>query len=129
MIKELKMFTIICDNCGADAFEGTEYSGYSDEGFAKEEAIEDGWKEEGENHYCPKCYKYDDDDNLVIVSPSLPNHGKSTIEAIKELQQRLSEITPDTPSLPNGKNSLAALKKLRGIFTDEERETIFDYEK
>ena len=101
MIKELKIFTVICDNCGADAFEGTEHSGYSDEGFVKEEAIEDGWKEEEEKHYCPKCYKYDDDDNLVIVKPSLPN----------------------------GKNALAALKKLSGIFSDEERETMFDYDK
>lgn len=30
MIKEIKMFTVICDNCGKDSNEGTEYAGWAD---------------------------------------------------------------------------------------------------
>lgn len=30
MIKELKMYTVVCDNCGKDSNDGTDYSCWSD---------------------------------------------------------------------------------------------------
>jgi len=70
MIKELKMYTVICDGCGKDVCEGDEYAAWN-EVSAIEDLVKDfGWLKhddyDGTKHYCPKCYDYDDDDNLVI---------------------------------------------------------------
>ena len=67
-IKKVEMFTVVCDNCGADVNEGQEYSCYSDEGYAKEVAMEANWIKENDKHYCEDCWEYDDEDNLVIKS-------------------------------------------------------------
>ena len=67
MIKEVTMFTVVCDNCGSDANEGEEYSCWNDKGYAIDTAMELDWIEEDDKHYCPKCFTYDDDDNLVIL--------------------------------------------------------------
>ena len=66
MIKEITMFTVICDNCGADSNDGNEYSCYGDSGYAHECAMDSNWISEGDKDYCPDCFTYDDDDNLVI---------------------------------------------------------------
>lgn len=68
MKEEVKMFTVKCDNCGK-LFED-EYMGYSCWGSfadAWEYASESEWiREEGEKQYCPECYSYDDNDELVL---------------------------------------------------------------
>ena len=61
------MFTIVCDNCGVDVNEGQEYSCWNDKGYAQDVAMEADWVIEDDKHYCPKCFTYDDDDNLVIL--------------------------------------------------------------
>lgn len=66
MIKELKMYTVVCDKCGISADDGTEYSCWSDESFAWDVASDSSWIEEQDKHYCPDCYFYDDNDNLII---------------------------------------------------------------
>lgn len=68
MIKEVKMYTVICDNCGKDALEGDEYSCWSEPFAASEIADEKGWHIDNTENlaYCPDCWEYDDDDNLVI---------------------------------------------------------------
>ena len=66
MIKEIKVYTFICDNCGKDSSEDSDYSGWNDKGFAWECATEDNWIEYEGNHYCPTCYNYDNEDNLII---------------------------------------------------------------
>lgn len=66
MIKELKMYTVICDNCGKDCNEGEEYSCWNDIGYAEEVAMNADWIEEDDKHYCHDCYSYDDNDNLII---------------------------------------------------------------
>ena len=64
MIKEVILHTIICDNCGRDAANGTDYSCSSEpwDMFCEDE----DWQEIGDGHYCPDCYEHDDDDNLII---------------------------------------------------------------
>lgn len=42
MIKEVKMFTVICDNCGVDVNKGQEYTCWNDEAYAEDIAIESG---------------------------------------------------------------------------------------
>ena len=66
MIKEVKMYTVICDNCGIDVNESEEISCWGDEGYAEDCAMEADWIQEDGNHYCPDCFEYDDEDNLVI---------------------------------------------------------------
>ena len=72
MIKEMPMFTVICNNCGKDCNDDTDYSGYGDEDYAVEVAKESGWTVKDGKHYCSDCYTYNDDDELII-NESRPN--------------------------------------------------------
>lgn len=65
-IEKKEMYTVICDNCKTSADEDTMYSCWSDEGAAEDVAMEAGYITEGDNHYCPECYSYDDNDNLIL---------------------------------------------------------------
>lgn len=60
------MYTIICDNCKLDIGQDQEYSCWGDEGMAEDNANECDWLKHENNHYCPDCYFYDDNDELVI---------------------------------------------------------------
>lgn len=73
MIKQIDTYTVICDNCGKDVCDGAEFSGWNDEDYVADVAKEEGWIEDENDgkHYCPACYQYDDDDNLII-NVSLP---------------------------------------------------------
>jgi len=67
MIQEVTMYTVVCDNCGEDAFTDSDFSCWCDQQVAEEFAKDDwGYIEHEGKHYCPKCYEYDDDDNLII---------------------------------------------------------------
>jgi hypothetical protein len=66
MLKEVKMFTIVCDNCDKDVNYESEYSGWSEESYVEEIRQEAGWVKYDDEHYCPDCFEYDDEDELVI---------------------------------------------------------------
>jgi len=66
MIKEVIMYTVICDNCGVDANKDTEYSCWNDKGSAWDVAMDSDWTEHEGKHYCPDCFSYDDDDNIQL---------------------------------------------------------------
>lgn len=66
MLKEVKMFTVICDNCGADSNKGSEYSCWGDSSNAEDIAADSDWHFESDKHYCPNCFSFDDNDKLVI---------------------------------------------------------------
>lgn len=66
MIQEVKMFTVVCDNCGVDVNKDAEYSCWNDRSYAEENAMECNWIKQDDKHYCDDCYSYDDDDNLII---------------------------------------------------------------
>ena len=65
-VEKVQMFTVICDNCKESADEGTDYSCWNDENGAKDVAMEAGFIADNDNHYCPKCYHYNDEDELII---------------------------------------------------------------
>lgn len=67
MLKEVKMYTVVCDNCGKDVNKDAEYSAWNDKRYAEDIAMEADWIKENDNHYCPDCFTYDDDDNLLIM--------------------------------------------------------------
>lgn len=66
MIKEITMYSVCCDNCGKDSNEGAEYSCWNDSGYAWQCAEEDGWEEDFDQHYCPDCFSWSDDDELIL---------------------------------------------------------------
>jgi hypothetical protein len=69
MIKTVKMYTVVCDNCKQDAFEGHEISCWNNKDFAEDIAIDaEGYIKDGDSHYCMTCAYYDDEDKLIIKS-------------------------------------------------------------
>ena len=68
MLKEVKMFTIICDGCGKDVNDDTDYSAWNDESYVYDIRQEADWEKVDDKHYCTDCYEYDDDDEIIIKS-------------------------------------------------------------
>jgi hypothetical protein len=66
MIKEVTMYTAICDNCGIDNGADSDYSCWNTEGFAIDNALEDDWIEHEDQLFCSDCYSYDDEGEIVI---------------------------------------------------------------
>lgn len=66
MLKEVKMFTIICDSCGKDVNEGQEICAWNDNSYVQDIAYELDWEIVDEKHYCTDCFEYDDNDELII---------------------------------------------------------------
>ena len=60
IIKEY-FYNVQCDCCGEIANE----TWWNSESDAKYEANEADYRELGGKHYCPKCYSYDDNDNVI----------------------------------------------------------------
>lgn len=65
-IQKIEMYTCVCDCCGKSADEDTDYSCWGDESIAKYVAMNADWITEGHEDYCPMCYSYDDEDNLIL---------------------------------------------------------------
>jgi len=66
MIKEVIMYTVICDKCGKDSNEESEYAGWNEKGYALEVAEEADFATIDDNHYCPDCYEWDDEGEIKI---------------------------------------------------------------
>jgi len=73
MIKEIIMFTVICDNCGKDANNGNEVVAWCDKDTAIELASDSGWidLDNPDKNYCSECWNYDANDNLIIKQFSI----------------------------------------------------------
>ncbi|MFY7937459.1 MAG: hypothetical protein ACOVOQ_08780 [Flavobacterium sp.] len=84
MIKEITMYTAICDGCGKDVHEGCEISAWGDKGYVEEVVMEADWIREGGEHYCTDCFKYDDDDNLIISKKDDEQQQKNNTEQSPE---------------------------------------------
>lgn len=65
-IKKIEMYTVICDVCGKDSADRSEFAGWNDKSYAEDIADCASFAKEGDNHYCSDCFEYDDDDNLII---------------------------------------------------------------
>ena len=74
MFKEFKTYTILCDNCGVDLLEGSDYSGYLDKEACIDELADCGWYTDGDKHFCENCYEYDEDDNVVLKKGGVYAH-------------------------------------------------------
>lgn len=67
MVKEVKMYTIVCDCCSKDVNEGYDYSCWSEAEHNEDVREEAGWEKVDDKHYCTDCFDYDDKDELVIL--------------------------------------------------------------
>ena len=66
MLQKVEMYTIVCDHCQKDIGSEDEYSCWNDDSYAETNATESDWLRDNDKHYCPDCYSYDDDDNLIL---------------------------------------------------------------
>jgi hypothetical protein len=71
MVKEVIMYTIVCDGCGKDVNDDTEYSGWNDVGYLEEIRYEADWGKVDDEHYCTDCFERDDDFEIVIKNKKL----------------------------------------------------------
>lgn len=68
MITEPKMYGLKCDNCGIDHESGAGFAAMSDNNYMRDDALDAGWYNQGDNDYCPKCHEFNDEDELIIKS-------------------------------------------------------------
>ena len=60
-LKEVTMYTVICDRCGKDQGKDNEIRAWDYPGFAVREALDGFWIEHKGKHYCPACTEWDED--------------------------------------------------------------------
>lgn len=67
-VKQVTMYTIICDRCGADACADTDYSCWNEPDTAREMCC-DEWMEVDDKDYCPNCITWDDNQDKPTPKP------------------------------------------------------------
>jgi len=55
MIKEMTMYTVVCDACGVSADNDTDYCAWATEDEAWEQADGNDFKYIDSKHWCPEC--------------------------------------------------------------------------
>lgn len=102
MIIEKKMYGCKCDNCGeewADDWNG--WIAFTDQSSMDQNVRDDDlWHTTKDGkHYCPNCFCFDDDDNLVISNVWKPNSEQN----VAQLERSATTEAPSTdePLLPN----------------------------
>lgn len=65
------MYSAVCDNCGVVCGEDEGIIAWNDISHTKEIAEDSNWAVDDEKCYCPKCYSYDEEDNLVVTKLSV----------------------------------------------------------
>lgn len=66
MIYPVTMYAAKCDNCGEEVRLMGEYAALAEKDCVRDELMESGYHEDGDKHYCPDCWSYDDEDNIVL---------------------------------------------------------------
>ena len=75
MIKLVTMYSVVCDRCGKTFCEGDTTITGADKKSARGYALESGWVEIGDNHYCPDCYEFDDELDEYVPKKKGANNG------------------------------------------------------
>lgn len=71
MIYPVTMYAAKCDGCGKDVRLMGEYAAMVDELSVQEDLMNSGYhtkyiSERKNEHYCPDCWTYDDNDNVIF---------------------------------------------------------------
>lgn len=69
MIKQVKMYSMVCDRCGKTLFYDDCITAWTDECSAREVAQDSEWKQIDGKDYCPNCYDYDEDIDDYVPKP------------------------------------------------------------
>lgn len=83
MIVTKVFYGVKCDRCG-DIGGDSEYQYWDDEQYAIDDSICADWIEHNHAHYCPDCYSWDDEGDIVICDP-YPKHLNQTINFIQAI--------------------------------------------
>lgn len=75
LVKEY-FYNIKCDACGCLC---DEELWMVDSQGAQETADESGWQKLGEKNYCPNCWKYDENDNIITADGKLWNGDRPSV--------------------------------------------------
>lgn len=77
-LKSATYWTVVCDRCGKDGNESSDYAAYFEEEGALEVAAEwDDWivveLEESDTveHFCADCWEYDEEEHGYVAKPPL----------------------------------------------------------
>ena len=71
MIKEIKMYTIICDGCGKDVNADSDFAAWTELEPSLDLANCDGWHIDDDNHYCSNCYEVDDNGFMIVKNKQI----------------------------------------------------------
>ena len=66
MFKEISIYTIICDGCGSNSMENSDWAGFTDKDIVLEDAKDRGFQEIDGKHYCENYWQLDNNDDIVI---------------------------------------------------------------
>lgn len=74
MIKEVKSYSIVCDNCGKTYVENcNDYTIWLEPDIAIQNAMDEDWIEHEGKHYCPDCYKIGEYGNIEVKESEASN--------------------------------------------------------
>ena len=76
MIEPQILYGVTCDRCGDTLINSNDNSAWYDRSTAEEEASEEDWHSVSSHHYCPNCYREDEDGNRIIKAPIPPHVQK-----------------------------------------------------
>lgn len=89
MITPEILYGVTCDRCGETLINSNDNSAWYDRGTAEEEASNEGWLSVDNHHYCPNCYREDDDGNCTVKAPYSPH--------VKKINQFMNQIAKYYP--------------------------------
>ena len=89
MIESKILYGVTCDRCGETLINSNDNSAWYDRSTAEEEAFEEDWHSVSNHHYCPNCYREDDDGNRTIKAP-FPYY----VHKINQFMNQIAESYP-----------------------------------
>lgn len=67
MIHEVKMYTVLCDNCLKDYNKGSDIVAWTGKDESEDMALESGWIKQNNKHYCNDCYTLGLNDEIILL--------------------------------------------------------------
>lgn len=83
MIKEVTMYTVVCDRCGKDNGEGGEFACWGDEFDARYDAESNDWNEIEGKDYCQDCVMWNEDESELVPKPDAQTDQTAPAQGIE----------------------------------------------
>lgn len=65
---KVETYKLVCDSCGETFEDGNGFTCYTDDpdgSLIWGDASASDWLKVGDKHYCPDCWNWNDDDNII----------------------------------------------------------------